>query len=160
MIKYKEWISDENLLKLEAWARDGLTEIEIAKNIGITTVTLWDWKKKHACVLNALKKGKEVADIIIENALFKRATGYEAVEERAEYGMIDGQLVEVKRTKTTRHIPADTTAQIFYLKNRKPRVWKDRVVDEDNSASELVDKLKNFEIEIVDGRLDEKNRSN
>lgn len=160
MIKYKEWVSPENLLKLEAWTRDGLTEKEIANNIGISTTTLWDWKKKHIDVLNALKKGKEVADIIVENALFKRATGYDTTEERIEYASIDGQQVEIKRIKTTKHIPADTTAQIFWLKNRKPKVWADKVINEDDTQNELVDKLKNLEIKFVDGGLDEKDRSN
>lgn len=121
---YKEWISEENLLRLEAWARDGLTEEDISKNIGISKVSLWDWKKKHPSVLNALKKGKEVADIIVENALYKRAIGYD-YEEVKTITTADGEIVQ--RVTTKKHMPPDTTAQIFWLKNRKVEVWRDKV---------------------------------
>lgn len=120
---YKEWISDENLIRLEAWARDGLTEADICKNIGITTQTLWDWKKKHPEVFDALKKGKEVADTIIENALYKRASGYD-YEEVKTITASDGTIIT--KTVTKKHMPADVTAQIYWLNNRKPEVWRNR----------------------------------
>lgn len=129
---YKEWISEENILKLEAWARDGLTEADIANNIGISTVTLWDWKNKHPNILNALKKGKEVADIIIENALYKRALGYD-YEEIKTITASDGTIIT--KTITKKHMPADVTAQIYWLKNRKPDIWREKVEVESDTET-------------------------
>lgn len=83
--KYKNWLTDDNLTLLSGWARRGLTDEQIAHNIGIAPQTLSEWKKKYSDIAAALKKGKEVFDIIAENALMKRALGYtttEIVEER------------------------------------------------------------------------------
>lgn len=157
---YKEWISEENLLKLGAWARDGLTDKDMANNIGIAQSTFNDWKKKYPEFLETLKKNKEVADIIIENALFKRATGYDTIEETIEYANEDGRRVEVKRTSKVRHIPADITAQIFWLKNRKTNIWRDKIANEDDQTQKALDDLKDMEIKFVDGRIDENDRNN
>lgn len=122
MAKYEEWITEEGLLKIEGWARDGLTDRQIAHNIGITEQTLNIWKKSHPSVFESLKKGKEVIDRQVENALLKKALGYDYEEVREEYEY--GQLA--KRTVTKKHIPGDTTAQIFWLKNRKPGEWREK----------------------------------
>ena len=74
--KFEYWLTSEGLLKLEAWARDGLIDEQIAENAGITPSTLYEWKKKYPDISEALKKGKEVVDIQVENALLKRALGY------------------------------------------------------------------------------------
>ena len=108
------------MILLEGWARDGLTDEQIAHNMGISTRTLYRWKKKSCQICQALKKGKEVADREVENALFKRAVGYDYTETRTE----EKNGVITKKTITTKHIPGDTTAMIFWLKNRKPEVWK------------------------------------
>ena len=124
--KYEAWLTEEGLLQLEAWARDGLIDKQIAENIGITTTTLYDWKNKYPAISEALKRGKEVVDIHVENALLKRALGYEydEVKEKYEYGRM------VERTVTRKEVVPDTTAQIFWLKNRKPTVWRDKVAGE------------------------------
>ena len=62
MAKIDEWLEQDKLILLEGWARDGLTEEQIAKNIGISRQSLWKWKEKEVDILNALKKGKEVVD--------------------------------------------------------------------------------------------------
>lgn len=80
MAKYTEWITPEGLLKLEGMARDGLTEEQIAHNMGIGVRTLAEWKERFPQVLQALKKGKEVVDREVENALFRRAIGYDVEE--------------------------------------------------------------------------------
>lgn len=116
--KYQEWLEPDGLLKLEAWARDGLTDEQIANNIGIKRTTLYDWLNKYSDISDALKRGKEVVDIQVENALLKRALGYSYDEVTYEYGE------ETKRV--TKEVQPDTTAQIFWLKNRKPDVWRDR----------------------------------
>lgn len=157
---YKEWISEENLLKLGAWARDGLTDKDIAKNIGIAPSTFNEWKYKYPELLDIIKKNKEVADIIIENALYKRAKGYDTIEEQIEYAIIEGKRVEVKSKKVIKHIPPDTTAQIFWLKNRKPEVWREKSVDtyEAERTQQTLDNLKDFEIKFVDGGADENDK--
>ena len=120
--KYQQWIEPEGLTLLEGWARDGLTDEQIAGNIGINTSTLYDWKNKFPKISEALKKGKEVVDIQVENALLKRALGYEFQETRVEKSDKDG----TKIIQILKHIPADTTAQIFWLKNRRPDKWRDK----------------------------------
>ena len=79
--KYERWLEPDGLLRLEGWARDGLTDEQIAHNIGIAPKTLYEWKKRYGEICKALKKGKEVVDIQVENALLKRALGYEYQEE-------------------------------------------------------------------------------
>ena len=120
--KYQQWLEPEGLTLLEGWARDGLTDEQIAGNIGINTSTLYDWKNKFPKISEALKSGKEVVDIQVENALLKRALGYEFQETRVEKSDKDG----TKIIQILKHIPADTTAQIFWLKNRRPDKWRDK----------------------------------
>jgi hypothetical protein len=104
--KYDDFIDRKGLVLVEGWARDGLTDVQIAKNIGIQQSTFYDWKLKHAEFSEALKRSKDVADYEVENALFKKAK------------------------------MGDVTAQIFWLKNRKPKQWRDKVsfVDETQLA--------------------------
>lgn len=127
MAKIDEWLEQDKLLLLEGWSRDGLTNEQIANNIGINVKTLYDWKNKESNICNALKKGKEVVDIEVENALLKRALGYKYDEVTYENG------VETKRV--TKEVQPDTTAQIFWLKNRKPDKWRDKVVDTENEEA-------------------------
>lgn len=117
--KYHEWLSEDGLIKIQGWARDGLIDEQIAHNMGITTKTLYEWKNKYSEISEALKKGKEVIDRQVENALLKRALGYAYDETTYEDG------VETKRV--TKEVAPDTTAQIFWLKNRKPAEWRDKI---------------------------------
>lgn len=124
--KYKEWITKEGLLKIEGWAKDGLTDEDIAYNMGINRKTLYEWKKKYPPISDALKTGKEVVDRKVENALFKSAIGYEYTEVKEYIEQTDDGKKKKKIEKTTKHVPANTTAQIFWLKNRKPKQWRDK----------------------------------
>ena len=119
--KYEYWLSPDGLLRLEAYARDGLTDEQIAHNMGISTATLYNYKRDHLEILEALKKGKEVVDIQVENALLKRALGYSYEEKKVEVSE-EGTKV----TKTIKEVVPDTTAQIFWLKNRRPDRWRDK----------------------------------
>lgn len=124
--KYHDWLTDEGLSIIEGWARDGLSNKQIAHNIGISEVTFYAWQKEHAKFSKAVKKGKEVIDREVENALLKRALGYEA-EETKTYFKKSKNGEETKHIeKTKKHIAADTTSMIFWLKNRKPDEWNDR----------------------------------
>ena len=121
--KYQQWLEPEGLTLLEGWARDGLTDEQIAGNIGINTSTLYDWKNKFPKISESLKKGKEVVDIQVENALLKRALGYTYKETTSECD----ENGELKVTKVvTKEVVPDTTAQIFWLKNRRPDLWRDK----------------------------------
>lgn len=139
--KADEWLEQDKLTLLEGWARDGLTDEQIANNIGISRSTLFEWRKNHQDISNALKKGKEVVDIEVENALLKRALGYNYDEITYENG------VETKRV--TKQVAPDTTAQIFWLKNRRKTQWRDKVEYENTGENkngvmdELVEALKN-----------------
>lgn len=120
--KYQKWLEDEGLILIEGWARDGLSEEQIAHNMGCSLTSLKDWKNKFPSIMTALKKGKEVADFMVENALFKSALGYD-VEEFEEKLDAMGNVVG---THKRRHVPPNVTAQIFWLKNRKPQVWREK----------------------------------
>lgn len=119
MSKFKDWLEGDGLLKLEGWARDGLTDEQISRNMGIAYSTFREWKKKYSAFSAVLKRSKDVVDREVENALFKRAMGYKYDEVTYERGE------EVKRV--TKEVAPDTTAQIFWLKNRKPAEWRDKI---------------------------------
>lgn len=131
--KYQRWLEPDGLLLLEGWARDGLTDEQLAGKMGINPATLYDWKNKYPKISEALKKGKEVVDIQVENALLKRALGYDYQEQRIEKSDKDG----TKIIQTIRHIPADTTAQIFWLKNRRPDRWRDKPIEKTSEDMEV-----------------------
>ncbi|WP_418482688.1 helix-turn-helix domain-containing protein [Frisingicoccus sp.] len=158
--KYEYWLTPEGLLKLEGWARDGLTDEQIAQNIGISRSTLNAWKERYSDISDTLKRGKEVVDRKVENALLKRALGYtynedkyicvpmdpvEYSEKLAEYmnrykldhpEATDDELMlaresfpkvkQVLAERKVKEVVPDTTAQIFWLKNRKRETWADR----------------------------------
>lgn len=150
--KYEYWLSPDGLLRLEAYARDGLTDEQIAKNLDITPSTLYEWKRRYSEISEALKKGKEVVDIEVENALLKRALGYSYEEKKVEVSE-EGTKV----TKTIKEVVPDTTAQIFWLKNRRPDRWRDkqdiehsgavnvRKVYDEMSEEELMELAKKYE---------------
>lgn len=150
--KYEEWLDKDNLLKVQGWARDGLSNEQIAHNIGITAKTLCEWQNRFGEFRNAIKKGKEVVDREVENALLKRAMGYEYDEITQEpVTDKDTGVTEMRVTKrVTKQIVPDVTAQIFWLKNRKPDEFRDK---RDVELSGSVD-LGSI-IEKARGRVDE-----
>lgn len=137
-----KWLTEDALLLIQGWARDGLTCADIAHNMGVCRTTLWQWKEKNEQIRAALSQGKEVADRRVENALYKRAIGYDVEEEK----VIDDPKNGVRVETTRRHIPGDVTAQIYWLKNRKPDVWRDKrentVTADIEDLSPLVELLK------------------
>lgn len=144
--KYAEWLTDDGLLRIENWARDGLIDSQIAHNMGVSERTFTDWKNRFHAISAALKKGKAPVDIEVENALLKRALGYDYEEVTTEiYDMPDGtKRKHIK--KVTKMVVPDTTAQIFWLKNRRPDKWRDKVespitADKNAPIFELLRKL-------------------
>ncbi|UHL93189.1 small terminase subunit [Ligilactobacillus salivarius] len=99
--KYQKWLEPENLLLLQGWKRNGLSDEQIAQKIGIAPRTLENWKKQHVQIMQCLKVGKEQANFIIENELFKKAKN------------------------------GNVTAMIFYLKNNWREKYNDSQLSPD-----------------------------
>ena len=142
-----KWDSVKDKLDLvECWARDGLTDEQIANNLGIGYTTFKDYKKRYPSFSTALKKGKEVVDYEVENALLKRALGYSYEEKTIEklWNESKEEYEEVVTKRVRKEVVPDTTAQIFWLKNRKPNKWRDKqIMEHDTSKVEqLLSKLK------------------
>lgn len=140
MSKVNDWLEQDKLTLLEAWARDGLTDEQLANNMNISRSTLNEWKKKYPDISNTLKKGKEVVDYEVENALLKRALGYkykEVTKERV-YNKETKEFEFIITKEVEKEVVPDTTAQIYWLKNRKPKQWKDK---QENNSNEQLDKL-------------------
>lgn len=138
MAKYKEWLTEEGLIQIEGWARDGLIDEQIAQNMGISYSTFKEWKKKFSDFSAVLKKGKEVVDRQVENALLKTAIGYVYEEETVTNA---GKVVVVKK-----YSKPNTTAQIFWLKNRKRGQWTDNQEVTLNSVTEIVWDIPNEDV--------------
>lgn len=126
--KYQHWLTKEGLIKIEGWARDGLSEEQIARNMGISRSTLKEWKIRYPAIMARIKKGREVVVRELENALIKRALGYETTEEISELRYDKEQGKEVmKVTRTTKKtVPPDVGALAFALKNMAADKWRDR----------------------------------
>jgi len=140
--KYEYWLTDEGLLRIEGWARDGLTDEQIAHNAGIHPDTLYDWQKRFPVISDALKRGKAPVDIEVENALLKKALGFSVkvkkpikVKTKRQLqgkGTIEEEHIEYAEEEV--YVPPDTAAQIFWLKNRKPDKWRDKPAAENEAV--------------------------
>ncbi len=134
--KFEYWLTDDGLLCIEGWAREGMTDAQIASKMGIVDRTLYDWINKFPPISQALKKGKAPVDIEVENALLKRALGYTYVETTTDYEMVetgtdkDGKPVFEQRVKAVKSVKKemapDVGAQAFWLKNRRPDRWREK----------------------------------
>ena len=140
------------LFFVEMWARDCLTDEQIANNLGISVASFYNYKNENLEFLEALKKGKEVADYEVENALFKKALGYNAKIKKAfkvkevlyENGKRLKETERIEYAEDEVHIPADTTAQIFWLKNRKPNVWRDKQELEHKANNGILEEMAEY----------------
>ena len=157
--KYEYWLTAEGLLQLGAWARNGLTDEQIAKNMGICRDTLIEWKKKYSDISDTLKINKEIVDTQVENALLRKALGINKIVKKPikvkEVQYDDGKRVSEKEhieyADEEIYIPPDTTAQIFWLKNRKPEEWRDKKdVTVDGSINSVVSSMSD---EALDERI-------
>lgn len=100
----------------------GATEEEVADFFGICPATVANYKNEHPEFLEALKEGKAMSDAQVEKSLFQRATGYSHPEEKIFCS--EGEII---KEDTVKHYPPDTTACIFWLKNRKPKEWREKL---------------------------------
>lgn len=132
--KAENWLTEESLALLEGWARDGLTDEQIANNMGINARTLYRWKNEHSQICQTLKKGKEVADYQVENALYKRALGYTITVNEQKVDK-DGYVHDLVKDI---HVPGDVGAMIFWLRNRKSDKWKNNPQEQSNDRNKKV----------------------
>lgn len=100
----------------------GATDVQLAEFFNVTESTINLWKKKQPEFADALKRGKMFADALVAHSLFKRANGYSHPETHINFH--EGKITQ---TEITKHYPPDTTACIFWLKNRQPKFWRDKV---------------------------------
>lgn len=138
--KWQEWSENQdNLAVMSAWARAGLTDEEIAKQIGISRSTLVDWKKKHESIRTALSPGKEFSNRLVENTLFKTTQGYEVKVKKAfklkkiEYDETGRKKTEnevLEYAEETVYIKPEIKSIMFWLRNRMPDEWKDKIIPE------------------------------
>lgn len=123
-IKYQDWLTKDSLLRLESWASDGLTNEDIASNIGIARQTLSRWCREHSSISDAINKGRAPVVREIENAIVKKAKGFEYEETTTEIWVDDDGNKRQKVTKHKRYSAPDTGAAIFLLKNYKPNKYR------------------------------------
>lgn len=156
--KVDYWRTEDGLLLINAWARDGYVLEEIAKRIGVSRLTLSNWRKRYPDINNALNTGKEIIDYKVENALLKAALGYETKEIKVTLGkkIVNGEIVEMLKETTTKQVAPNVTACLAWLNNRKFDQWKrnrDKVVEIDEEDQ-------NINITIVRGKPKEDDLGN
>ena len=138
-IPITDWTTEDGLLKIKGWARDGLTDAQIANNIGIGYTTFKAWMRKEQSIRTALKEGKGPVDIEVENALYKMAVGHtvkimkpiklRTVREGKFKGQEGKGRIEEERVVQAEeevYVAPNVTAAIFWLKNRRPERWRDK----------------------------------
>ena len=106
--------------EIQKWSKSGLTEFEMCKRLGIARSVWHDYKNKYTDIADVIKEGRAIANFTVEKSLFKRATGYQYKETKVVVG--DRDRTEI----TTREVAPDPASMIFWLKNRKPKDWKDK----------------------------------
>lgn len=122
--KYEEWLQKDNLTRVESWASDGLTNEQIAHNMGIAIRTLNTWLSKYEPIKRAIKIGREPVVREIENALIKSAKGFEYEEQTIVMWVDEEGNKRQQVTKHKKYSKPDTAAGIFLLKNYKPNKYR------------------------------------
>lgn len=118
----------------------GATDDEMADFFGVHRSTLYRWKLEHPDFCDAIKAGKAIADDRVERSLYQKATGFDYTEEQAIKVKVGQHEEKVEIVEVRRHAPADTTAAIFWMKNRKPEDWRDKTeVQVTHSFADLSD---------------------
>ena len=125
----------------EGYARRGLSDSDIAKNLGISLQSYYDYQKKFPEFLEAIRRGKRPANIIVENALYKRCVGFEYDEVTQEIGKDEKGKQVVKKKIVKKHIVPDINAIRFWLTNREPELWKNIREDIEDGKTDYKDQL-------------------
>lgn len=135
-----EWLEEDNLMLLECWARDGYTFQDIANRIGIAVSTLRMWRMQYPDIDNALKKGREIIDYKVENALLKSALGYHTKEVKVTTTIRFGKTVETIKEVTDKEQAPNVSAIQCWLYNRLPNKWKknrDQLIELDDEDTKI-----------------------
>ena len=153
-----DWLTDDNLLLLECWARDGYTMQDIANRIGINRDLFLRWKDRYPEIQKAVSKGKELVDYEVENALLKSALGYKTKEVKITTLMRYGKVVETTKEVTDKEIAPNVTAIQMWLYNRQKEKWKNM-----NAAKNMFEEMEedtSFEITVTRASKDETTNGN
>lgn len=137
------WLSDDGLVLVKAWTRDGITIEEICQKMGIRRNTYYSWVKQYKEFADAVNTSRELVDYKVENALLKAALGYKTKEIKVTLGkkIFNGETVEMLKETTVKEVAPNVTACLAWLNNRKHDQWKrnrDKVMEldeEDNNIS-------------------------
>lgn len=146
MARPKKW-EDRFVALAEKAAKLGATDREIAELMEISERTLNYWKQDHCDLVEALRVGKETADARVEQSLYRRALGY--THDAVKIHTVDGEVVI---TPFVERYPPDTTAAIFWLKNRKPEEWRDKTEQDLTIKGDLADIIADRRRQVAEGR--------
>lgn len=113
---------ETHLVIVEALAKRGLTVPQLAETLSVSPSTINKWMVEHPDFSEAIKEARDISDESVEATLFQRATGYSVKSEKI-FMSKDGEIV---RAPTIEHYPPDPTSMIFWLKNRRPKEWRDK----------------------------------
>lgn len=119
-------------------ARRGCTDEEIADAFGVNVRTLYAWKGAHDEFRQALKESKSMADEMVVDSLYAKATGRARRVTRKVREVLDSSGEKVELAEVVEETPPpDTTAIIYWLKNRQPELWRDRPKQDDTDTAVL-----------------------
>lgn len=121
----------------------GATDIEVADFFEVDVRTVYRWKTENDAFCQALKAGKSESDDRVERSLFARATGYE--HDEVDIRVVGGEIVQ---TPIRKYYPPDTTACIFWLKNRKTEDWRDKVEHAGDGGGPIILQLSNADAKL------------
>lgn len=142
-------LTPELALKIFVLSRKGLKDEEIAHIFDVRTRTIHNWKKDPD-FFHSLKENKEYADAMMERSLYERGMGYEHEEDEIFCHPKTGKVTVVKIVK---HYAPDPTSIIFWLKNRKPKEWRDKVDIDHGFSDENYEKLRSLSIQEIDAEI-------
>jgi hypothetical protein len=157
--KYEKWLTEDGLLKLEAWSRDGLPYEDIAHNVGISVSTLKEWRNKYPAISEALSRAREVADIRLENSMYQQATGYtyDEIIKVPKLNPETGKVELVIDKVITRWMAPDYRATSFLMRNRMPEKWRDKPPEMETERGDSVEVV--FDVDEEEEQIAENNDS-
>lgn len=127
--KYEKWITEDGLLLLKGWAREGLTDEEISKKMGVNPATFYRWMNSYREICEAIKKGREPVNVILEDTAIERATEWKTVKEitrEPKFDRTTGKTELVVTKEVEKKVPPDSTLLIFLMKNRMKDKYGDK----------------------------------
>lgn len=155
-VSVDDWLTDEGLLLLESWARDGYTMMDISNKMGIDNDLFLRWKDRYPEIRKAVSKGKELVDYQVENALLKSALGYKTKEVKVTTTMRYGKVVETIKEVTDKEIAPSVPAIQMWLYNRNKDKWKNM-----NNSKGIFDEMEeDSSIEITVTRANKNETTN